>query len=56
MLFWTVVSPACTNPYFEPAFIVAIDTVYSDIQEVVKTQDISFEGHKLRSTKKSLQV
>jgi hypothetical protein len=46
MLFWATVTAACTNPYFEPAFKVAIDTVNSDIQEVVKTQDISVEGHK----------
>ncbi|RZK24823.1 MAG: hypothetical protein EOO43_07110 [Flavobacterium sp.] len=46
MLFWTVVTSACTNPYFKPAFKVAIDTINSDIQNIVKTQDISIEGHK----------
>lgn len=46
LLIWATVILACTNPYCEPIFKVGIDTINSDIQEVVKTHDISIEGHK----------
>jgi hypothetical protein len=46
MLFWTLITLACRNPYFEPSFKVAIDTINLDIQKVVKTQETYIEGHK----------
>jgi hypothetical protein len=47
MLFCTVITFACKNPFFPPSFTVPIDIVNADIQEVIKTTGIYIEGQKL---------
>lgn len=36
---------SCRSPYYEPIFKVPLDTVKSDIQKIIRTEDISIEGH-----------
>ena len=45
IFFCAIITLSCRNPYFEPLFKVPLDTVKSDIQKIVKTQDINIEGH-----------
>jgi hypothetical protein len=47
ILFCTVITFACKNPFFPPSFKVPIAIVNSDIQKVIKTTGIYIEGHKI---------